>query len=318
MRYNSREDMQEKVKALIENIERVMRGKREQVEYCVLCFLAGGHLLIEDPPGVGKTILAKSLARSIHGTFKRIQFTPDLLPSDITGVVIYRPQNGDFKFVKGPIFSNIVLADELNRTTPRTQAALLEAMEESQVTVEGETHPLPQPFFVIATQNPLEQYGTYPLPEGQLDRFLISLSLGYPDFSTESEVVEMQLLEHPLTFLEPVIEKEEVLEIQRRVREVRVSKEVLSYAVELARRTREHPKVFLGSSPRGSISLIRLAQAKAFFEERDYIIPDDVKSLAPLVLSHRLSLKAAFRESRNSAEEIVKEVLEETPVPVRL
>jgi MoxR-like ATPase len=309
---------QEKVGKLIKSVEKVIKGKREAVEYAIFCLLSGGHLLIEDPPGVGKTVLAKAIARSINGTFKRIQFTPDLLPSDITGVNIYRARNGDFHFIPGPIFANIVLADELNRTTPRTQSALLESMEEGCVTVEGESHLLPQPFFVVATQNPLEQYGTYPLPEGQLDRFLISISLGYPDSKVEEEVVRMQLLEHPLNSLQPVLEKDEVLEVQKKVREVTVSKEVLGYAVKIVRRTRNHPKVFLGASPRGSIFLVRLAQAVAFYEGRDFILPDDVKKLAPLVLSHRLSLKASFVEDKGVRKEIIREVLEKTPVPVRL
>ncbi len=309
---------QERVQKLIKSIEKVIKGKREAVEYAVFSLLSGGHLLIEDPPGVGKTVLAKAIALSINGTFKRIQFTPDLLPSDITGVNIYRAKNGDFHFIPGPIFANIVLADELNRTTPRTQSALLEAMEEGRVTVEGENHLLPQPFFVIATQNPLEQYGTYPLPEGQLDRFLISISLGYPDSKVEEEVVRMQLLEHPLNSLQPVLGKEEVLKVQRRVREVSVSSEVLRYAVSIVRKTRNHPKVFIGASPRGSISLVRMSQALAFYEERDFILPDDVKKLAPLVLSHRLSLKASFAEEKGVRKEIIREVLEEVPVPVRL
>lgn len=309
---------QAKAEKIIENIEKVIKGKRQAVEYALLCFISEGHLLIEDPPGVGKTMLAKSLARSIKGSFKRIQFTPDLLPSDITGVVIYQSQKGDFRFLPGPIFANVVLADELNRTTPRTQAALLEAMEEAQVTVEGTTHPLPSPFFVIATQNPFEHFGTYPLPEGQLDRFLLSVSLGYPNFQTEEAVVKMQLLSHPIEDLKPVVSAEEISEIQQMVRKVHVEEDLIRYAVDITKRSRTHPKVLVGSSPRGSIALIRLAQARAFLKGRDYVLPDDIKDVAPYALSHRLTLKAQYREDNSNPREIVREILEAVKVPVKL
>lgn len=303
---------------IIENIEKVIKGKRQSVKYALLCFISEGHLLIEDPPGVGKTMLAKSLARSIEGTFKRIQFTPDLLPSDITGVVVYQSQKEDFRFLPGPIFANVVLADELNRTTPRTQAALLEAMEEAQVTAEGTTYKLPSPFFVIATQNPFEHFGTYPLPEGQLDRFLLSVSLGYPNFQTEEAVVKMQLLSHPIEDLKPVVSAQEISEIQQMVRKVHVEEELIHYAVDITKRSRTHPKVLIGSSPRGSIALIRLAQARAFLSERDYVLPDDIKDVAPYALSHRLVLKAQYREDNLTPREIVQEILEAVKVPVKL
>lgn len=304
--------------ALLNNVEKVIKGKREKVEIAILCLLAEGHLLIEDPPGVGKTMLAKALALSIGGAFSRIQFTPDLLPSDITGLSVYRPEKGGFEFFPGPIFANVVLADELNRTTPRTQSALLEALDESQVSLEGKTYFLPRPFFLIATQNPLESHGTYPLPEGQLDRFLVSLSLGYPNLEAEKEVVEMQLIEHPINQLQPATTPEEVIEEQKKVRKIKVEQSLLDYAVSIVRKTRELSEINLGVSPRGSISLIRLAQAVSYCQGRDYVLPDDIKVIAPYVLSHRLFLKQSLSNNYKLASDLIEEVLKEVEVPINM
>lgn len=301
---------------VIENVEKVIRGKRSIVEASILALAADGHLLIEDAPGVGKTMLAKSIALSIDASFRRIQCTPDLLPSDISGVAIYHQATGEFEFVPGPIFANIVVVDEVNRTTPRTQSALLEAMEERQVTAEGVSRVVPTPFFVIATQNPIEYHGTYPLPEGQLDRFLVALSMGYPEAGDERRVVEEQLLEHPIDRIGAVISLSEVEEIQRMVRETRVQPVLIDYAVELARATRGHHDVLLGAGPRGSLGLTRVAQARALLQGRDYILPDDIKFAAPLVLGHRVVLKPQVRVDPGAGRKLVKEILERVPVPV--
>lgn len=303
---------------LLNNVEKVIKGKREKIEIAILCLLAEGHLLIEDPPGVGKTMLAKALAISIGGTFNRIQFTPDLLPSDITGLSVYRPEKNGFEFYPGPVFANVVLADELNRTTPRTQSALLEALDEGKVSLEGKTHPLPRPFFLIATQNPLESHGTYPLPEGQLDRFLVSLSLGYPDEDAEKEVVAMQLIEHPINTLKPVVNLEGIIEEQKKVREVKADQSLLDYAVSIVRKTRDIPDANLGVSPRGSISLIKLAQAAAYCQERDFVLPDDIKLVAPYALSHRLFLKQTLANNNKLARDLIKDILKEVEVPIKM
>ncbi|MGH2810286.1 MAG: AAA family ATPase, partial [Actinomycetota bacterium] len=272
---------------LVANIESVIKGKRPIIEAAVLTLAADGHLLIEDAPGLGKTMLAKSLARSIDGTFKRVQATPDLLPSDITGVSIFRQSSQEFEFIPGPVFANIVVVDEINRTTPRTQAALLEAMEERQVTAEGVSRPVPSPFMVIATQNPLEHHGTYPLPEGQLDRFLLATSLGYLSEKEEADVIEDQLLEHPIERILPVITLHEVEEIQTRVRETKIERVILGYSVAISTATRNHSELVLGAGPRGSLALARAAQARAMLKGRDFVLPDDVKAFAPQVLGHR-------------------------------
>lgn len=304
------------LRRVVDNVEQVIRGKRSTVEAAVLALAADGHLLIEDAPGVGKTMLAKSIALSVDAEFKRIQATPDLLPSDITGVAVYHGSNGRFDFMPGPVFSNVVLVDEINRTTPRTQSALLEAMEERQVTAEGVTRTVPMPFFVVATQNPLEYHGTYPLPEGQLDRFLVALSLGYLDKGEESRVIADQLLEHPIEKIGPVISLSEVEEIQARVRETKVDPVVLDYAVSITTATRSHPEVVLGASPRGTMGLTRAAQARALLLGRDYLLPDDVKAVAPSVLAHRLTLKPQLRRGPSAAKGIVSEILGQVPVPV--
>jgi len=302
---------------IIANVEQVIRGKPRVVEAAVLALASDGHLLIEDAPGVGKTVLAKSIARSIDAVFKRVQATPDLLPSDITGVAIYHQSNREFEFIPGPIFANIVVVDEVNRTTPRTQSALLEAMEERQVTAEGVSRVVPTPFFVIATQNPLEYHGTYPLPEGQLDRFLIALSIGYPAAADERKVVQEQLMEHPLEHLQPVVSLSEIEEIQARVRETKVEVPVVEYAVALAGATRTHPELILGAGPRGSLGLIRVAQSRALVQGRDYVLPDDIKAVAPMVLGHRVVLKPQLRLGPGAGRKIINDLLKQIPVPTQ-
>jgi MoxR-like ATPase len=303
-------------RTLIDNVEKVIRGKRPKVQAAATALFAGGHLLIEDVPGVGKTMLGRSLARSINGSFKRIQATPDLLPSDVTGTSVYNQSGASFEFIPGPLFANVVLVDEINRTTPRTQSALLEAMDENAVTVDGVRHPLPDPLFVVATQNPLEHHGTYPLPEGQLDRFAISMDLGYASDDTEREIVRAQLLSHPIDDLEGVIDPDEVSGIRKVVRSTHVSDEVLDYALRLTAATRKHPDLELGASPRASIILVRCAQARALIDGRDFVVPDDVKALAVPALAHRVIAAAGLRFERGRTTAAVKEVIQKTPVPV--
>jgi MoxR-like ATPase len=309
------EEMGRRAQALAENIRLVIRGKDEQVEMAVVALISGGHLLIEDVPGVGKTMLARSLALSISGSYCRIQFTPDLLPSDITGTTVFNQKSAEFEFHPGPVFANIVLADEINRATPRTQSSLLEAMDEGQVTVDGTTYPLPRPFFVIATQNPTEYHGTYPLPEGQLDRFCMSITLNYPSEVDEKDIVLSQLLDHPVNRLHPVLHADELAALQRASRSAEVNADVLSYAVTLVRTTREDETLSLGASPRGTIFLVHAAQARAFLRGRDFIIPDDVKAMAVPVLSHRVILTSRSQGSGDSRSAISR-ILSRVPVPV--
>lgn len=303
-------------RALIDNVSRVIKGKKGAIEASATALFAGGHLLLEDVPGVGKTMLGRAIARSIRGAFKRIQGTPDLLPSDVTGTAVYNQAAQAFEFIPGPIFGNVVLFDEINRTTPRTQAALLEAMDEGAVTVDGARHALPDPLFVIATQNPLEHHGTYPLPEGQLDRFAIAMDLGYVDVPTEREVVKAQLESHPIGDLEAVLGPEEVLGIRRVVRSTHVSEPVLDYALALVTATRKHPDLELGASPRASIGLVRCAQARALIGGREYVVPDDVKALAVSALAHRVVGQSSLRLERGRTTKAVREIVDRTLVPV--
>ncbi len=300
---------------LIENVEKVIKGKRRAVEAAATALFAGGHLLIEDVPGVGKTMLGRSMARSIRGTFKRIQATPDLLPSDVTGTAVYNQANQRFEFIPGPVFAHVVLVDEINRTTPRTQSALLEAMDEGAVTVDGVRHALPDPLFVVATQNPLEHHGTYPLPEGQLDRFAITMSLGYAGSHAETEIVKAQLLSHPIEELEGVLDPDEVVGVRRVARSTHISDPVLEYALRITGATRQHPDLALGASPRASISLVRCAQARALVEGRDFVTPDDVKTLAVPALAHRVIPAAELRLEPGRATAAVEEIVAKVSVP---
>ncbi len=306
----------DKLSQLVAQLGTVILDKGPVIERTVVTLLSRGHLLMEDVPGVGKTMLAKSLARSIAAKFTRIQFTPDLLPADVTGATVYDPVKREFHFQPGPVFTNILLADEINRTSPRTQSSLLEAMEEQQVTVDGVSHPLPELFFVIATQNPIEQQGTYPLPEAQLDRFLLKQAVGYPSAEQEVEMLKAQQFEHPIEHLSPILSPEEVLELQALTRKIHVSEPVLAYIVNLVRLTREHPDVQVGASPRGSLALRRAAQALALIRGMEYVIPEHVKELAPYVLAHRLILMSEAELSGVTPELIVEEVLEKAPVPL--
>lgn len=291
---------------LRESVRAVVRGKDDVVDLCLISLLAGGHVLLTDIPGVGKTTLAKAISSAIDAEFSRIQFTPDLLPSDITGTSIYDPREARFRWVPGPVFAPVLLADEINRATPRTQSALLEAMAEGQVTADGVTRPLPEPFFVVATQNPHQFHGTYPLPEGQLDRFTAAAGMGYPETRTEVGIVRDQIERRPLDEVEPVTDAREVEEAREAVRRVQAHDEILEYAVALAQTTREHPAASLGVSPRGSISLVRAAQARAATKGRDFVGPEDVKKLAPYVLPHRIRVRGG---AGATADGIVRDAL---------
>ena len=303
------EGIQEFAERVIENVERVIIGKHAEVELALIALLCGGHVLVEDVPGVGKTSLAKAVARSIGCSFKRLQFTPDMLPSDITGVFIYNQKTNEFEFRPGPIMAQIVLADEINRATPKTQSALLEAMEEGNITVDGQTFPLPKPFLVLATQNPIEYEGTFPLPEAQLDRFLMRIELGYPRRADEMAVLETQQRSQPLDEISQVVEVRELVEMQQRTREVYVDRLVREYIVELVNATRQHPDVYLGASPRGSLALDHTAQARATLMGRDYATPDDVKYMAVATLSHRLIVSPGAGVRNTSTKEVVLETV---------
>ena len=300
---------------IIANVEQVMLGKHDVVERTLIALLCRGHVLLEDVPGVGKTVLAKAIARSLGCNYSRIQCTPDILPSDITGVSIYNQKTGEFEFRPGPVIAQIVLADEINRATPKTQAALLEAMEERQITVDGRTTVLPRPFLVLATQNPIEYEGTFPLPEAELDRFLVRLRLGYPDTLAEMQILDAQRKVHPLDRLSQVSSAEEVLSAQDQVQEIYVDDLIKRYIVDLVTATRDHPDIYLGASPRGSIALFRTGQARAAITGRDFVIPDDVKALAAPTLAHRLIISPSARIKNVDPRAVIQEVLDSTPVP---
>jgi MoxR-like ATPase len=308
-------DVQVFTDKITDNLRLVIVGKEQALELTVIGLLCQGHILIEDVPGVGKTVLARSLARSLGVMFSRIQFTPDMLPSDVTGVSIFNQQSREFEFREGPIMAQVVLADEINRATPKTQSALLEAMEERQVTVDGVTHPLPSPFMVLATQNPIEYEGTFPLPEAQLDRFMLRIHLGYPALDDEVKILGDQQYQHPIQSLAPVATQDELQKMQEAVRRVYVSPAVKRYIVELTRATRENQDVYLGASPRGSLGLFRAGQARAAMQGRDYVLPDDIKALAEYVLAHRIVTNPAARLKNLTSAQIVKEILLNLSVP---
>jgi MoxR-like ATPase len=300
---------------VIENVERVIIGKRETVELTLIGLLAQGHLLIEDVPGVGKTMLARAIAKSIGCSFRRIQFTPDMLPSDVTGVSVFNQKTLEFEFRPGPVMAQIVLTDEINRATPKTQSALLEAMEERQVTVDGVTYPMQRPFLVMATQNPIEYEGTFPLPEAQLDRFMLRISLGYPSKADETKILDAQQFKHPIEELAQVVTVEELMVAQEQVKQAYVDDLIKTYIVDLVGMTREHPDAYLGASPRGSITLYKCAQVRATMEGRDYVIPDDVKALAMSALAHRLIVSPSARIKDVDPRAVVEDVLQSVPVP---
>jgi MoxR-like ATPase len=307
--------VQEIAEKIIDNVEQVIIGKHQQVELALIALICKGHILINDVPGVGKTMLAKAIAKSLGCTFKRIQFTPDMLPSDVTGVSIFDQKTREFQFRPGPIMAQIVLTDEINRATPKTQSALLEAMEERQVTVDGVSHLLGEPFLVLATQNPIEYEGTFPLPEAQLDRFLMQISLGYPSPRDEIAILDSQKHRHPIEGIGQVAAAEELLEIQEEIKEVYVSDALKEYIVALVGATREHPDLYLGSSPRGSLALYRTGQARAAILGRDYVTPDDIKALAHLVLGHRFIVHPSARIKEVDPLTVIDELLASVPVP---
>ncbi len=300
---------------IIDNVSQVIVGKRSVIELAVATLIAQGHMLVEDVPGVGKTMLAKSLATSIGCSFKRIQFTPDLLPSDVTGISVYNQQSGEFQFREGPLMSQVVLADEINRATPKTQSALLEAMEEQQITVDGITHHLQPPFLVMATQNPIEYEGTFPLPEAQLDRFLMRISLGYPNLEEELAIIEGQEQSHPIDSLEAVSNSQDIIGLQEAAKSVYVDRLVRQYIVSLTDATRNHREVSLGASPRASLGLFRTSRAFALIRDRDYVIPDDIKILAPGVIAHRIMLSPSARMRGVQSTDVVEDLLTNVPVP---
>ncbi len=308
----------EKLQGLMDNLNKVLFGKESVVEMVAVALICQGHVLVEDVPGLGKTMLVKGLARSLGCKFSRIQFTPDLLPSDVVGVQIYNQKTMEFQYRPGPVMANIVLADEINRTSPKTQSSLLEAMEERQLTVDGETRPLPQPFMVLATQNPIEYEGTFPLPEAQLDRFLLRLEIGYPSSATEVEIIRAQEHgQHPLESLEKVLEIDELLAVQQEAAQVKLSDGLAAYIVELCNRTRGHSSLYLGASPRGSLGLVRTAKALAWLRGRDYVLPDDIKTMAVPVLAHRVILNPEEKLQGQTAQDVIRKIINSVAVPTR-
>ena len=308
--------VQEFVDQVVNNVEKVIVGKRDIIELLMVALLCEGHVLIEDVPGTGKTMLARSIALSLGGQFKRLQCTPDLLPNDVTGVSIFNQQLGQFEFIPGPVFVNLLLADEINRATPRTQSALLEAMQEQQVTIDGVTRPLPRPFLVMATQNPIEYEGTFPLPEAQLDRFLIHITVGYPSHADEKIIMNNLRREHPINNLGKVAEADLILTLQSEVWDVHLDETLQDYIVHIVNATREHPDLALGASPRGSLALYKTSQAKAAIAGRDFVIPDDIKALVPVTLIHRLIVKPEAELRGRNATVILDEILENVPIDI--
>jgi MoxR-like ATPase len=309
------QDVQSTGQRIIDNVEKVIVGKHDAVQLTIIALLCEGHLLIEDVPGTGKTMLAKSVSRSLGCNFRRIQFTPDMLPSDVTGVSVFNQKTLEFEFRPGPVMAQIVLTDEINRATPKTQSALLEAMEERQATVDGITYPMKRPFLVMATQNPIEYEGTFPLPEAQLDRFMLRISLGYPGKEDEQKILDAQQFQHPIEDLDQVVTVDELLAAQEQVKQVHVDNLIKSYIVELVSMTRDHPDAYLGASPRGSITLYKTAQVRAAMDGRDYVIPDDIKALAMSALAHRLIVSPSARIKDVDPRAVVEDVLQSVPVP---
>ncbi|WP_077324433.1 AAA family ATPase [Virgibacillus siamensis] len=307
----------DRIEKVISNINKVMVGKEEEAVLSLVALLAQGHVLLEDVPGVGKTMMVRALAKSLDCDFKRIQFTPDLLPSDVTGVSIYNPKELEFEFRSGPILGNIVLADEINRTSPKTQSALLEGMEEKNVTVDGNTIPLKRPFFVMATQNPIEYEGTYPLPEAQLDRFILKLNMGYPTPEQELLMLDLTSKQHPIESISAVMTRDELVSIQEEVQHTYIDQNVQQYIINLVQKTRHNKSIYLGVSPRGSIALMKAAKAYAYMQGRDYVLPDDVKYLAPYVLSHRIILNSEAKYSGLTSDQVIQAIMTDTHIPIR-
>lgn len=301
---------------IIDNVTKVIIGKQDVVKLILVAFYCQGHALLEDVPGVGKTMLVKALAKTVGCSFKRIQFTPDLLPTDVTGVSIYNQKTNDFEFKPGPVIANIVLADEINRSSPKTQSALLEAMEEGQVTADGQTYAIPKPFFLLATQNPIEYEGTFPLPEAQLDRFMLRLRLGYPQFQEEVQLLSRLQFQHPIDKLEQVANTQEILKAQEIIKQVHVDQSLSNYIVKIIHSLRNHPQVYLGASPRGSLAIFKGAQALAAIEGRDYVVPDDIKLMARCALPHRVILKPEAQLNGYEPEKLVADILGQVPVPI--